>query len=66
MRWIPWGPAITDLNGAIPAMKRAIADTGADPADLHVQGSAGLLRGSNRRIDVHASVAVVPRIVADG
>ncbi len=66
MRWIPWGPAITDLQGAIPAMKRAIADTGADPDGLRVQGSAVLVRGADRRIDVDASVAVVPRIVADG
>ena len=66
MRWIPWGPAITDLGEAIPAMKRAIADAGADPAGLQVQGSAALLRGSDRRIDVAASVAAVPRIVADG
>lgn len=66
MRWIPWGPAIGDLGGAIPAMKRAIADTGADPAGLQVQGSAGLVKGSDRRIDVRASVAAVPRIMADG
>lgn len=66
MRWIPWGPAITDLGGAIPAMKRAIADTGADPDGLQVQGSVGLLRGADRRIDVAASVAGVPRMVADG
>lgn len=66
MRWIPWGPAITDLGAAIPAMKRAIADAGADPAGLQVQGSAGLLRGADRRIDVAASVAAVPSIVADG
>jgi probable F420-dependent oxidoreductase len=66
MRWIPWGPAITDLGGAIPAMKRAIADIGADPDGLQVQGSAGLLRGADRRIDVAASVAGVPRMVADG
>lgn len=66
LRWIPWGPAITDLGAAIPAMKRAIADAGADPAGLQVQGSAGLLRGSDGTIDVRASVAVVPGIVADG
>ncbi len=65
-RWIPWGPAITDLTGAIPAMKRAIADTGEDPADLQVQGSAAMVKGADRKIDVRASVAVVPRMVAEG
>ncbi|QLL08826.1 TIGR03619 family F420-dependent LLM class oxidoreductase [Mycobacterium vicinigordonae] len=65
-RWIPWGPAITDLKGSIPAMKRAIADAGGDPSGLQVQGSAGLLRGADRSIDVPTSVAVVPQLVADG
>ena len=45
-RWIPWGPAITDLGAAIPAMKQAIEDAGGDPADLQVQGTALLRRDS--------------------
>ncbi|GLC99241.1 hypothetical protein Mkiyose1088_11080 [Mycobacterium kiyosense] len=65
-RWIPWGPAITDLKGSIPAMRQAIADAGGDPDGLQVQGSAGLVRGADRSIDVRASVAVIPQLVADG
>ncbi|MHA7652696.1 TIGR03619 family F420-dependent LLM class oxidoreductase [Mycobacterium sp. ML4] len=65
-RWIPWGPAITDLGSAIPAMKRAIADAGTDPGGLQVQGSAALVKGSDRRIDVRASVAAVAGMVAEG
>jgi probable F420-dependent oxidoreductase len=65
-RWIPWGPAITDLKGAIPAMKQAITDVGGDPSGLQVQGATGLRKGSDGTIDVRASVAAVPQLVADG
>lgn len=65
-RWIPWGPAIRDLGGAVPAMRQAIADSGADPGDLQVQGSAALVQGSDGSVDVRASVAGVPQIVAAG
>ncbi len=65
-RWIPWGPAITDLGNAIPAMAQAIRDVGGDPADLQVQGTALLKRTSDGGIDVDASVAPVPALVACG
>lgn len=65
-RWIPWGPAITDLKGAIPAMQQAIADVGGDPSELRVQASAALVKGADRSIDVRATVAAVPQILADG
>jgi probable F420-dependent oxidoreductase len=64
--WIPWGPAITDLAGAVPAMRRAIADAGGDPSDLRVQGAAALKKGADGSIDVRASVAPVPRQLAAG
>lgn len=65
-RWIPWGPAITDLAGAIPAMKQAIADAGGDPSDLQVQGTALLRRDADGGIDVDASVASVAQLVEIG
>lgn len=65
-RWIPWGAAISDLKSAIPAMKQAIADAGGDPNDLQVQGSAALIKGPNRSIDVQTTVAHVRQILADG
>jgi probable F420-dependent oxidoreductase len=65
-RWIPWGPAISDLKGAVPAMKQAISDAGGDPGDLQVQGSAALVKGSDRSIDVAGSLAAVPQLIADG
>ena len=65
-RWIPWGPAITDLEGAIPAMKELIVDAGGDPVDLQVQGTALLRRASDGVIDVDASIAPVTDVVACG
>jgi probable F420-dependent oxidoreductase len=65
-RWIPWGPAITDLGAAIPAMKQAIVDVGGDPSGLQVQGSAVLRRNRDRLIDVNTSMAPVPQLVAAG
>jgi len=64
--WIPWGPAISDLKGAVGAMKRAITDAGGDPSDLRVQGAAALVKGSDGSIDVRASVAPVAQMLADG
>jgi probable F420-dependent oxidoreductase len=64
--WIPWGPAIADLEGAVPAMKQAITDAGGDPSDLQVQGTAALKKRDDGSIDVRASVAAVPQQVAAG
>ena len=58
-RWIPWGPAIVNLEESIPAMKQAIADVGGDPTDLEVQGTAALKKDADGGIDVDASVAPV-------
>lgn len=65
-RWIPWGPAISDLEGAVPAMKQAIYEAGGDPAGLQVQGTALLRRDSTDGIDVDASIAPVTGLVAAG
>ena len=65
-RWIPWGPAITDLKVAIRAMKQAIVGAGGDPDNLQVQGTALLRRTSEGAIDVDASIAPVAQLVACG
>ncbi len=65
-RWIPWGPAITELKGAIRAMKQAIVGAGGDPDNLQVQGTALLRRTSEGAIDVDASIAPVAQLVACG
>ena len=65
-RWIPWGPAIANLEESVPAMKQAIAETGGDPANLEVQGTAVLVKNAEGAIDVDASLARVPRQIAAG
>jgi alkanesulfonate monooxygenase SsuD/methylene tetrahydromethanopterin reductase-like flavin-dependent oxidoreductase (luciferase family) len=65
-RWIPWGPAISNLEESVPAMKKAIADVGGDPTDLAVQGAAALKRDADGGIDVGASLAPVEKQVAAG
>jgi probable F420-dependent oxidoreductase len=65
-RWMPWGPAIADLAGAIPAMRQAIADAGGDPSGLQVQASAALRKAPDGSIDVDKSLAPVAQLVEAG
>jgi probable F420-dependent oxidoreductase len=65
-RWIPWGPAIANLEQSVPAMRQAIANAGGDPSGLQVQGTAVLVKSTDGAIDVDASVASVPAQVAAG
>jgi alkanesulfonate monooxygenase SsuD/methylene tetrahydromethanopterin reductase-like flavin-dependent oxidoreductase (luciferase family) len=65
-RWIPWGPAITNIEESIPAMRQAIADAGGDPSGLQVQGTAVLKKTDDGAIDVDASLAPVARQLAAG
>ncbi len=64
--WIPWGPAIADLENSVPAMKQAIVDAGGDPSGLQVQGSAVLKKAADGSLDVDASVAAVRTQVSAG
>lgn len=65
-RWIPWGPAITNLSESVPAMKQAIVDVGGDPSHLEVQGTAVLVKNADGALDVDASLAPVARQLAAG
>ncbi len=65
-RWIPWGPAIANLEDSVPAMKRAITDAGGDPSELKVQGTAVLKKNADGRLDIAASMAPVAKQVAAG
>jgi probable F420-dependent oxidoreductase len=65
-RWIPWGPAISNLEESVPAMKKTIADVGGDPTDLAVQGAAVFKKDADGAIDVGASLAPVAKQVAAG
>ena len=63
---MPWGPAITDLAGSIPAMKQAIAGAGGDPSSLQVQASALLRKTPDGAIDVDKSLAPVAQLIDAG
>lgn len=64
--WIPWGPAYADIRNAIAAMKDKVFEFGGDPTDLQVQGIATVVKRSDRSIDVPATMALVPELVAAG
>jgi probable F420-dependent oxidoreductase len=64
--WIPWGPAYADMPGAIAAMKDKVREFGGDPTDLQVQGIARVVKTSDGSIDLAATAAGVPALVAAG
>jgi probable F420-dependent oxidoreductase len=64
--WIPWGPAVTDPAGAIAAMKEKIADLGGDPTGLQVLGHARTAKRPDRSLDIDATVASAPPLIAAG
>lgn len=63
--WIPWGPALADLAGSIPAMKDAVRAAGGDPSALKVQGTTRMVKSASG-FDVPATVAPMPALVAAG
>ncbi len=65
-RWIPWGPAIVNLEESVATMKQAIADAGGDPAGLEVQGTALLRRADDGSLDVDASLGPALKQIASG
>jgi probable F420-dependent oxidoreductase len=64
--WIPWGPAVSDPVGAIATMKDKIADFGGDPTDLQVLGHAKTAKRPDRSVDIAATVASAPPLIAAG
>ena len=64
--WIPWGPAYADMPAAIAAMKDKVREFGGDPTELQVQGIARVVKGSDGSIDLAATAAGVPSLVAAG
>lgn len=64
--WIPWGPAIADPAGAIATMRDKIADLGGDPTGLQVLGHATTVKRPDGSLDVAATVASAPPLIAAG
>jgi len=64
--WIPWGPAYADITGAVAAMKDKVREFGGDPVDLQVQGIARVVKRNDGSIDLAATAAGVPALIAAG
>jgi probable F420-dependent oxidoreductase len=64
--WIPWGPAYADIASSITAMKDKVREFGGDPTHLQVQGIARVVKSSDGSIDLAATAAGVPALVAAG
>lgn len=63
--WIPWGPAIVDIESAIPAMRAAVSEHGVDPSELGVVGTLPVVR-TDDGVDLDATMAGVAPLVAAG
>lgn len=63
--WIPWGDDVTNPGPGIEMMRTALSEAGRDPSALQVPGSLPLVF-DGERLDVAATVAPVPELVALG
>jgi probable F420-dependent oxidoreductase len=64
--WIPWGTARDDPADAIARMQDAIVDAGGDAGGLQVQGNAVTVKRADGGVDIEATVASAPALVAAG
>jgi len=63
--WIPWGPAIADIQAALPRVHQALADAGRDPESLQVTTTLAVkMNGS--AVDLHQTFAPVPELRGAG
>jgi probable F420-dependent oxidoreductase len=64
--WIPWGDDAADLAASLPRLRSLLADAGRDPAGLLVAGQLPEVRDAGGNLDVEATMAAVPDLVAAG
>jgi probable F420-dependent oxidoreductase len=64
--WIPWGPAYADIASSVAVMKDKVLAFGGDPTDLQVQGIARVVNGRDGSMDLAATAAEIPALVAAG
>ena len=64
--WIPWGEDAADLEHSLPVLRQRLADAGRDPTDLQVAGQLPDIRDSDGNLDLDATMAAVPGLVASG
>jgi len=63
--WIPWGPAIADIQAALPQVHQALADAGRDPESLQVTTTLAV-KMAGSAVDVHQTFAPVPELRSAG
>jgi probable F420-dependent oxidoreductase len=65
--WIPiMGATVDDVARGTQAMRSALAEAGRDPASLVVRASPVLVRADDATVDLDATLAQVPDLVAAG
>ena len=64
--WIPWGPDAADIASGIERMREAVAGFGRDPAELGVVGRLPSVLDDAGALDLDATMAAVPDLVAAG
>jgi probable F420-dependent oxidoreductase len=64
--WIPWGEDAADPVASIPRMREAVDRLGGRGADLAVLAPLPMVHGSDRSLDVAATMAGVPALVDAG
>jgi probable F420-dependent oxidoreductase len=64
--WIPWGDDANDLVDSIPRMRDAVAAAGGDADGIQVAGTLAMVRHGDRSVDLDATMAAAPALVAAG
>jgi probable F420-dependent oxidoreductase len=64
--WIPWGDDAADLAASLPRLRDLLEAAGRDPSDLLVAGQLPEVRDADGNLDVDATMASVPGLVAAG
>jgi probable F420-dependent oxidoreductase len=64
--WIPWGDDATDPVASIPRMRAAVAVAGGDASSYQVAGTLPVVRDGAKKVDLVATMARVPELVAAG
>jgi probable F420-dependent oxidoreductase len=66
LRWIPWGDDAAGIEQSITTMRERIAASGVSPDPLQVVANVRVRTRDDGAIDVPATLAPVPRLVAAG
>lgn len=64
--WIPWAEDAADPVSSIPRMREAVEAAGGDPSSIGVAGTLPVVRTDDGAVDLDATMAAVPALVAAG